>query len=394
MPNLKKGSECCGCTACEAVCGKRAIKMVPDALGFLYPEVDVTKCVECGMCEKVCSFSDDYKTPANFTEPVPYGIRLKDTEEMMKSRSGGAFVAFTNWVLEKGGAIYGAAFDDEFNVAHKRAVTTEGRDEFRGSKYVQSELKDTFRKVRSDLAEGRWVLFSGTGCQVAGLQSFIPDKLKTRLVTVDIVCHGVPSPNVWKDYKYYITAKYKGTITGVDFRNKRLYGWRDHKETLRLHLPQTNKEETVTNDLFTYLFYQHVMLRPSCGECHFCNTRRPADLTLADFWGWEKTDPTFNADNKGASLVLVNTPKGKMIMDEVKDSFQIIRPELKDCMQAHLSHPTTLNPLSENFRNDYLEHGFFYIAHKYGNISMQYKIKNLMSRVHRKLNTIKKNVLK
>lgn len=377
MPNLKTGKECCGCTACESICAHDAISMKPDSLGFLYPIVDISKCVECGLCEKVCSFSDEYKTPDIFLNPIPYGVRLRDINEVMKSRSGGAFVAFSDWVLEKGGVVYGAGYKDHFVVAHKRADSKEGRDEFRGSKYVQSDLTGIFKQVRTDLIQGLWVMFSGTPCQISGLQSFLPDKLKDRLISIDIVCHGVPSPKIWQDYLNYIEHKEKKHVIGVDFRDKKRYGWKAHKETFTLIEPLT----TTTTTTYTYVFYQHVMQRPSCGECHFCNLRRPGDLTLADFWGWERTGNKINEDDKGLSLVLVNTPKGKVVFDSVKNHFNMFEPVIEDCMQGHLKEPTKPNPHDKQFQKDYERKGFEYVLRKYGNITWKYRIKRIASKI-------------
>lgn len=386
MPDLKKGSECCGCTACAAICSRQAISMVPDSLGFPYPYVDSDKCIECGACERVCAFNEGYKTPDNFDEPIPYGVRLNDIDEVMKSRSGGAFVAFSDWILAKGGFVYGVGYKDHFVVAHKKAVTKEERDEFRGSKYVQSNLDGVFTQIKTDLKDGKWVLFSGTGCQVAGLKSFLPKSLQEKLVTVDIVCHGVPSPQIWQDYLKYIENKEKKIIVGVDFRNKKDFGWRAHKETFTLIDPMTT---TITTTTYPYVFYQHIMQRPSCGICHFCNTRRPADLTLADFWGWEKTDVTINSDDKGLSLVLINTQKGKKVFEDVKSIFQIIEPKLENCLQNHLRRPTLPNPHDKQFKNDYEKYGFEYVMKQYGNIGWKYKLKAILKRTINTLNKLK-----
>ncbi len=384
MPNLKHGKDCCGCTACASICGKNAISMRPDTLGFLYPQVDVDLCVNCGLCEKVCNFREDYPTPHNFLSPIPYGVRLKNMDEVMKSRSGGAFKAFSDWILSKNGVIYGAGFKEHFKVAHCRATTAEERDIMRGSKYVQSDLTGVFRSVKNDLAEGKWVLFSGTPCQTSGLQSFIPQKLQTNLLIVDIVCHGVPSPQFWKDYVDYIEEKHDDKIIKVYFRDKERYGWAAHRETFLFHKTVT------TSTIFTYLFYQHIMLRESCEKCHFTNTRRPSDLTLADFWGWEKTDCEINRDDKGLSLILVNTPKGKTVFKEVSDELIIINPKLENCLQAHLLHPTTPHPQRQKFVSDYERYGFKYVISRYGNIGWRYHIKNFSFRVIRKLKHILK----
>lgn len=386
MPELKKGKDCCGCTACYAVCPTSAITMQPDDMGFKYPRVDYDKCIECKQCERVCSFEENYKTPGNFASPLPLGVRLKNRDELMKSRSGGAFKAVTDLILSCNGIIYGAAFDKDFKIIHHRADSHEERDKLRGSKYVQSDLKDTFKSVLKDLKEDRIVLFSGTPCQTSGLASFIPHKLHKNLILVDIVCHGVPSPSIWKDFKSYIQRKEGSEIISVDFRDKKSFGWKDHKETFGLR-----NGRIISGNAYTYLFYRHIMLRPSCGKCYFTNTRRPSDLTLADFWGWEKTDHDFNSDDLGASLLLVNTPKGKEIWEKIKDECNVIYPVLKDCLQPNLIHPSELNPLSEQFSMDYKTKGFKYVLRHYGNENFRFKLRRRLSGIKNKIKRIVSN---
>ena len=233
MIEIRDPKECCGCTACASICGHNAITMTPDPLGFLYPKVDVDKCVECGMCEKVCQFNENYDRSLNLDQPSAYAARHKDIDEVMKSRSGAAFVAISDYILEQGGVVYGAGYKDHFRVAHKRATTKEERDEFRGSKYVQSDLTGVFRSVKEDLKNGLTVLFSGTPCQTAGLNSFVGKRLREKLVLIDIVCHGVPGPYVWREYLAYLEKKHGAKICRVDFRDKRKFGWKAHNETVK-----------------------------------------------------------------------------------------------------------------------------------------------------------------
>lgn len=346
-------------------------------MGFKYPVVDVSKCVECGMCERVCSFNDDYKTPTNFPLPTPYGVRMKHIDEVMKSRSGGAFAAFSDYILDRGGVIYGAGYGQHFVVTHKRAETQAKRDEFRGSKYVQSDLTGIFRQVKDDLMQGKHVLFSGTPCQTSGLQSYLPENLKDKLLVVDIVCHSVPSPKIWEEYLNYIEKKYNKTVVSVNFRDKGKYGWKAHKETITLAEPKIDVSPTV----FTFLFHENLIQRPSCGECHYCNLRRTGDLTLADFWGWEKTGSNINEDDKGLSLVLVNTSKGKSIFESVRHQFNLIEPKLEDCIQNHLKTPTQLNPKADEFNRDYVRYGFDFVVKKYGNTGIRYRLKATLNRI-------------
>ncbi len=189
MIQITDKSKCCGCTACTSVCTHMAITMKPDVLGFLYPIIDESKCTNCGLCEKVCSFHSDYDKSSNLLEPDVYAACHKNMEEIEHSRSGAMFVAVSDWVLAQGGVVYGAGFTDHFRVVHKRATTCQERDEFRGSKYVQSDLNDVFLQIANDLKIGMIVLFTGTPCQTSGLRSFL--KLKRvnadKLYLVDIV---------------------------------------------------------------------------------------------------------------------------------------------------------------------------------------------------------------
>lgn len=225
--------DCCGCTACASICAHDAITMKPDALGFLYPEVDTTKCVECGLCDKVCAFNDNYDRSLNLPEPEAYGARHKDMKEVETSRSGAAFIAISDWILAHGGVVYGAGYTDHFRVVHKRATNKDERGEFKGSKYVQSDLTGVFRQVKQDLKDGLIVLFSGTPCQTAGLNSYIGKKLRENLYLVDIVCHGVPSPYIWRDYIAYLEKQQGDEIVWVNFRDKQKFGWRDHHESFK-----------------------------------------------------------------------------------------------------------------------------------------------------------------
>ena len=379
MIQITDKSQCCGCTACASICTHDAITMQPDAMGFLYPVVDTDKCVDCGLCEKVCAFNDHYDTSQNLPQPDAYAARHKNMDEVETSRSGAAFIAISDYVLENGGVVYGAGYTDHFRVVHKRAVTREERDEFKGSKYVQSDMNTVFRQVKKDLKDGLTVLFSGTPCQTAGLNSYIGKKLREHLILVDIVCHGVPGPYLWRDYIAYLEKKQGDKICWVNFRDKQKYGWAAHHETFKFVNGGGGKMS------FTYLFYQHIMFRPSCGKCHYTNTKRPSDITIADYWGWEKTDPNINADDKGVSLILVNTDKGREIFDAVKDRMTVIPARLEDCMQPNLRHPSVFSKEWRNFERDYERKGFEYVMRKYGEDNWKKKLRKLARRVKRKI---------
>lgn len=233
MIRITDPADCCGCSACMSICPHEAITMEPDALGFLYPKVNMDKCVDCHLCEKVCAFNDHYDTSANLPTPDVYGARHKNPKQVATSRSGAAFIAISDWILNHDGVVYGAGYADHFRVVHKRATTKEERDEFKGSKYVQSDMDHIFRQVKQDLKDGRIVLFSGTPCQTSGLNSYIGKRLRENLYLVDIVCHGTPGPYLWRDYLKFLEEKIGSTITWVNFRDKQKYGWAAHHETFK-----------------------------------------------------------------------------------------------------------------------------------------------------------------
>lgn len=376
MINILDPSQCCGCTACASVCAHDAITMQPDALGFLYPEVDVAKCTDCGLCEKVCAFHDDYDKSLNLSQPLAYGARHKDMNEVATSRSGAAFIAISDYILENGGVVYGAGYTDHFRVVHKRATTKEQRNEFKGSKYVQSDLMGVFRQVKEDLRAGLNVLFSGTPCQTAGLNSYVGRKLRANLFLIDIVCHGVPGPYIWRDYLTYLEKKHGSEICYVNFRDKEEFGWAAHRETFKF----ANSEDKVKP---TFTFYKSITFRHSCGACKYANVQRPSDITIADFWGWQKTDSTINDDDNGLSLVLCNTEKGQQLFDTIKECLMVIPAKLENCLQPNLQHPSDIHPQRMDFERDYARKGFEYAMKRYGDLGWRYKVKVNVGRIKR-----------
>ena len=265
MIKIVDPSKCCGCTACIAVCPHDAIMMQPDGLGFPYPQVDVAGCVDCGLCDSVCSYVQDVETLSELPKDTKVEVlaaRNTDGEVLAQSQSGGAFSAMAGQILNDGGVVYGAAFDDSHMVLHVRVSGLAGLAALRGSKYVQSDMTDVFRQVRSDLRNGIRVLFCGTPCQVAGLRSYIPENMQEELYLVDFVCHGVPAPAVWKDYLKYMSRS--GTIVKANFRDKDVAGWKEHKETFVY-----NDGRKKVSDSFRVLFYKNIMLRHSCAVCPY-----------------------------------------------------------------------------------------------------------------------------
>lgn len=287
-----------------------------------------------------------------------YAVKYKDEAVRAASRSGGVFTALSDAVLDAGGVVYGCALDEHFEAEHRRAATKEKRNAFRGSKYVQSRMGDTFLQVKADLENGTRVLFSGTPCQVDGLYSFLEAARVdcTNLFTMDILCHGVPSPRVWRDYVAY--AADGKPVESVDFRDKTHFGWRAHVETLVMNgEPRSAKS-------YTTLFYGHNILRESCFVCPYKTTKRVSDVTIGDYWGIEKLDAAFD-DDKGVSLVLLNTERGKALWEQCKgnllvEEFPLVL-SLQNALQRNYPHPASRSA----FWADYNRLPFAQVLQKY-----------------------------
>lgn len=334
MIQINKKNQCSGCTACYTICPKQAIAMVPDNLGFMYPIVDNNLCVDCKLCEKVCPFNQEQRKGTPMYE---YAARNSSIQELKESRSGGVFPALYKTIITRGGRVYGALFDDNLNVRHQCADNEESCKGFRGSKYVQSELGNTFQKVVCDLKQGLKVLFSGTPCQVAGLLKIVHPHLSRELYTVDIICHGVPSPRLYKDYLTYLENKNESKVVSFNFRDKSVNGWHDHKESAILE-----NGKRIVDTIYTDLFYTNCFFRESCYTCPYASTHRVADITLGDLWGWESIDKTLNDDDLGVSLVFVNSEKGYRLLEIAKTSISLKQLTLEQCLQRNLKEPTSL----------------------------------------------------
>lgn len=379
MIKITQKENCCGCTACASICPHKAITMNPDNMGFLYPKVNKDLCTDCGLCERVCAFHPNYDISQNLSQPIAYGVRHKKMSEIENSRSGAAFIALSDWILSQNGIIYGAGYTDHFRVVHKRATTPAERNEFKGSKYVQSDLTGIFPLIKEDLKNGKTVLFSGTPCQTAGLKSYIPKRLQENLYLIDIICHGVPSPYIWRDYLKMIEQNVGEKVIAVDFRNKKDFGWTAHKETFYF------KGHKITTTEYTNLFYKHIMFRHSCKKCHYTNLMRPSDITIADFWGWQKTDANFNADDKGCSLVFCNSEKGKDWFQKIQSEINKIPADIENCMQPNLVTPSTISPLRSKFEKDYIQYGIKYVTKKYTRVPLLQRSKQKIKQIIKRL---------
>lgn len=364
MINIDNKFNCCGCTACASICAHDAITMAPDSLGFLYPKANPELCVNCGLCDKVCQFHNNYNRYDNYDPPLAYQFRLPQDEQLKESQSGGAFFAIADKFIADGGVVYGAAFTDTWRVTHQKANDKQTLSALRMSKYVQSDLRGVFRQIKNELRNGVRVLFSGTACQVAGLKAYIPNLLRKNLFCIDIVCHGVPSPKIWEDYLAYLQKTKGSQIIKACFRDKR-FGWHGARESF---LFENGKEEFRRTSNF--LYFSGLSMRESCSYCHYTNLKRVGDITVGDQWGIPKDSPY--EDDKGLSLILINSDKGKQLFENLEKKAEEI--SIKDCMQPQLKQPSILHPNHQKFIHDYKTKGFLYVAKKYGDLGWRYKI--------------------
>lgn len=329
---IKYTDKCTGCTACENVCKFNAIKMQDDKDGFKYPHIDKKLCVDCKACEKVCPLNS--KKEIKRFENRAYACFCNDNSLRLKSSSGGIFSVIAIKILEDNGVVYGAAFDEEYKVKHLRVNKIEDIEKLRGSKYVQSNLDEIFKDIEAELKSGQKVLFSGTQCQVAGLLSYLKNEY-SNLYTLDFICHGVPSPKVWKKYlEFRKKIDNQDEILGINFREKSMLGW----DKYEMHIKYSNKEYRNINseDLYMKAFLGDVSLRKSCYECEFKGKERKSDITLADFWGVKKVMPSMYG-KEGTSAVMTNSKKGQELFDGIKNSIEYKEVDINDVIKYNPS---------------------------------------------------------
>lgn len=311
--NLAVKEQCTGCGACANVCPNSCIDMVADEHGFEYPKIDEQKCVHCNLCERACPVGKyDRQTHVGRA----YAMMNCDEQERLNSSSGGVFSLISKAVLSENGVVFGAGFDEQLNVRHTFIESVDELYRLRGSKYVQSSVGYCYREVADLLKRGKKVLFSGTPCQTDGLKQYLEVmKIPTdKLILVDVICHGVPAPEVWNSYRQFKEVRNDAKIKYADFRSKDT-GWKDFSIKLEF---ENGKCDAIKawDDLYVGSFLRDLSLRPSCYACPSKGCRKLSDITLADFWGVAESLPEFN-DDKGVSLVIANSKKGQHIIDGI-----------------------------------------------------------------------------
>lgn len=368
--------ECCGCSACADACPKNAIQM-KSLDGFLYPEVDGEKCVDCGLCERTCVFKKKKKHGSNCIQA--YAFRALDLDVLMASSSGGAFTLLSDDVLEQGGVVYGALFDVGMRVCHQRAETIHQRNAMRGSKYIQSDVTGIYRQVQDDLVLGRKVLFTGTPCQVAGLKAFL-GRDSENLICVDVICHGVPNPKVWKQFVEYIEKKYGKKLKDYSFRNKAV-SWKKYSAKLTFEDGSIENHNDITGS-FIELFRYDVCMRPACTHCRYSSTNREGDITIGDFWGVEDVLPEVDTTG-GISAVMIRSDKGMQLLSRIKERAKLWQCQESQIMvrQPNMSRPSQFSNKAEVFQADWKKSEFETVLKKYTRIGVNRRVKDFIKSI-------------
>lgn len=363
---------CVGCGACKAVCKPDAISLTNNYGGFIKSYINTDKCVNCGVCQKVCP---TINVPQKNNPEKTFAFKAED-EIRKNSTSGGAASALAESIIKNNGSVYGAHLDKDFNLKHIRIDNIEDISLLQGTKYIQSDMTGIFEDLKNDLSKGKPVLFIGTPCQVAAVNNFVSrQKLDVQnLYSCDIICHGVPSPRVFKDYIGWLSRAENEQVTKYYFRNKE-FSWRGDSSTME----SPSKEHKRNNNVsaFMNLYYSNNITCDACFDCHFTSVDRVSDLTISDFWGIEKENPEFE-DALGVSMVMLNTSKGKALFDTLEG--QAIDANIENAKQPQLNHPTEKPDGYDAFWQAYKVKGIDYAIKTFGlpKTNLKSKIYNLL----------------
>lgn len=382
MINITDKRNCTGCGACINACPKHIIAMEEDNNGFIYPKIKVEDCIDCHLCEKSCPMLKDKleisKDYAGY--PQFYAGQLRRKDDLFEVSSGGAFWAFSQTIIDNGGIVYGVVQEDVDHIYHVRSDNLEGIKNIRRSKYFHSDTGLTFQQVKEDLKRGRTVLYSGTGCQIAGLRGYL-NKEYDNLITCDVVCHGVPSRRVWKVYRKEKEEREGKRISNLVFRDKSA-GWSLNQYKITYEDGSIEKEAS-TQQIFHAGYLRGLFYRPSCGSCRFASLPRVADVTLADYWRYEGRFRQKEGD-LGVSLITVNCEKGSELLQQSSKYLDYDTTErtlaLNSC--KHLDEHPSENPDRDNFFNMFHKEGYYAAAKKY------IRKANIFRRIVRKIRRI------
>ena len=333
-------TQCTYCGACFQICPKHCISMEEDEDGFRYPVVNDELCIQCGRCNAVCPIEKAFKMPSI----TAYAAVNRKIHTMIEASSGGIFGAIATYILENGGVVYGCAFSDKLEAKHIRVDTMDKLPLLYGSKYVQSNIGDSYVSVKKDLEDERWVAFSGTPCQVAGLISFLGKDYR-KLLLIDIICHGVPSQAYFDKYINWLERSERGRIQEYMFRSKNNHGWSlaGGYTVIKDNNRKVKKKLFYFDHYYYFYFLESSIYRECCYSCKYANLKRIGDFTLGDLWGAERLNLPLDIKN-GCSVVLVNSDKGRSIIDRLDISKASISIAIATKYNEQLNQPSKLHP--------------------------------------------------
>lgn len=363
MISITRKIDCCGCQACAQICHKQAIKMFNDEEGFGYPYVDKELCVNCGLCERVCPIINDSE---RHEVVESYAFQSKNDFIRKISTAGGAFYSIASEIIKQNGLVYGAAFDSNITVHHQKASTLEELIPLCMSKYVQSDINNTFQEIKTNLDIGKTVLFCGTPCQCEALSCFLKNKYE-KLFLVDFLCHGVPSPKVWKRYVQEMQKRYGAY--DFEFRSKS-FGYNKSGmefKCLNGEIMHGEISDKLDVQFMTKCFFSEIVSRPACHACRFKNIERVTDITLGDLWHICKYNPHMD-DNCGTSFISVHTDNGRNIIRLIENNSNIIKINLNEYLKddgINMISSMSANSRRSDFFNEFDDLSFEELFEKY-----------------------------
>lgn len=358
MIRIENKECCCGCEACANICPKKCINMVEDEW-FYYPKVDVINCINCGLCETVCPMQNTNMEP-RFPNQNGYALRIKDDAARFKSTSGGASYLMAKKVLEDNGIAYGVIFDNDFQTILGRVSNEDYIESLQGSKYPQCRIGDALKYIRDDLNKGRKVVVFGTPCFIHGLTRFL-GRTFDNLILVDLICHGVPSPILWKEYISRLFDR--ENIKKVVFKHKK-NGWKKWGVYIKSNKREYFEERT--NDLYMSSYLCGLNVRPSCYSCKFKGFNRVSDITIADAWGIPE-GVSFLNDDKGLSSIIINTVKGEEFFKSIQSETVCSEFFIDDLIEGNRAYHDVIaqNILRKRFFYDLLNDDVINVLKKY-----------------------------
>lgn len=382
MINIKDKSLCSGCFACASKCPFKAIKMIQDKEGFFYPQVDMSKCVDCGLCDRICPYlhfdENNEKNISRSNVQKTFGAYNKNDDIREISSSGGIFGAIAELVLGQDGVVFGAAFDDNFGVEHIYVENEKDLPLIIGSKYAQSKIGSSYIEAEKFLKSGRIVFFVGMACQIEGLKAYLGRDYE-NLITVDLICMGVPSPMVWD--KYLSSYFKREDIRYINFKDKSI-GW--NRFCVRIDTKDKCSTEVGMKNSFMRCMFEGLTLRPSCHSCPYKKAYRTSDITLADCWGADKLVNKEMIDNKGLSTIVVHSKKGLDVVEDISRNLQIVETDFDKALENNENMYSCAKANSQR--------GFFLWGMRVLSPRLMFKVfgSNFYSKLRRKLKKILK----